>query len=194
MSKSSFHLFEINFIFSDPDIIIGTLSTYQGFSEFYAPSVPYLWNHLTVCFKKPEKIPRWQHIFLVFDPDTQILWLYSFILLLCVVFLVFTFSEFEKIKLDIITVIIWTWGMTMGGVTPFKKYCLRSMSRIHLGGAMIYVFWIMGVYNSIFFQTFIHPKYASRIESLDEAVSSNYKFIATQDFLVSFHENKIRTI
>lgn len=183
----SFSWFTICFSpFSGPDIIIGSLNANRNHShDCYESSIPYIWDDITLCFRYPEGLPKWQYIFLIFDDG--ILWLGGLALLIVALFCVSLLNEFENHHLSLWKLLICTGAAMMGVAAPFGKYCERNVLRVMVFFLLICIFWMISIYNALFFKVFLKPRYFPEIKAVEEAISANYSFIVTPELSVNFH-------
>lgn len=146
--------------------------------------IPYLWDNIFICFKKPDHYPRWQYIFLVVDSNSLMLWLYGPIMLTSISIVFYLSAEFEKNHMDIHTLML----MGIGGYTnvsvPFQKYCERTTSRFISSYMLVTVMMDMLLYNTYFFDVLMNQRYPPKIKTLNESMHLNYSIISPWELLV----------
>lgn len=75
----------------------------------------------------------------------------------------FFFNEIKHNHVDNILCIIFGAMTTFGIPVPLHKYYQKNASRFIVSFQLLSAFWLLSIYNSIFFNNMLHPKYSSRI-------------------------------
>lgn len=170
---------------SESDLVIGGLSTNIGYSSEYEPLITHIWDEITLCFRKPTRLPQWQNLFRPFTKQSGTIWFCSLLCILAVVVLIFIFSELESRHIDFLKLATYSFGFMLSVSVPFGKYCCRGIPRVLMAYIFVDIFFVISIYNALFFGILVNPRYYPEIRTLDEALALNYVFVGSLETLVS---------